>query len=310
MMDKRFPALVFVLSVAGVETQQRPDMSGTWIATNDTPAALAAAPAAVMGPQFALRHDGQTLTVVRRIRDVNVAMTYTLDGSDVRNRIPGALCMPDTESVERGAWEAGGIALTTVGSVPPGGGAMTTLNVKRVLRLETPDTLVVEGTIRDSAQGAPRTVGTAYTRSPDPMPVAGASTPAIRQAPARIAQVAWMSGGWASTSGAEERWTASAGGSMLAVSRTLRNGVMSAFEFLCVVERAGGLVYQAMPNGRMPATDFTLTRIEPTSATFENPAHDFPKLIRYTLLPDGRLEAVVGGDPKQKALTFTFKRQP
>ena len=68
-----------------------------------------------------------------------------------------------------------------------------------------------------------------------------------------------------------------AGGSMLAVSRTLRDGLMSAFEFLCIVERDGGLVYTAMPNGRTPATDFTLTKIDDSSATFENPAHDFPR---------------------------------
>ena len=79
---------------------------------------------------------------------------------------------------------------------------------------------------------------------------------------------------------------------MLAVSRTLRDGLMSAFEFLCIVERDGGLVYTAMPNGRTPATDFTLTKIDDTSATFENPAHDFPKMIRYTKRPDGSLEAV------------------
>ena len=52
---------------------------------------------------------------------------------------------------------------------------------------------------------------------------------------------------------------------------------MSAFEFLCIVERDGGLVYQAMPNGRSPATDFTLTTIDADNAIFENPAHDYPE---------------------------------
>ena len=111
------------------------------------------------------------------------------------------------------------------------------------------------------------------------------------------------------SSAIEERWTPPAGGSMLAISRTVRDGLMSAFEFLCIVERNGGLVYTAMPNGRSPATDFTLTKIDATSATFENPAHDFPKMIRYTKLPDGSLEAVVSGEGGQKAQTFLFKRQ-
>jgi hypothetical protein len=128
---------------------------------------------------------------------------------------------------------------------------------------------------------------------------------------ATIAQVSWIAGTWIGTTGSntfEERWTPSAGGSMLAMARTIRGGVMSAFEFLCIVEREGGLVYQAMPNGRQPATDFKLTKIDAESATFENPAHDFPKMIRYAKRPDGSLEAVVG-DGKQRAQTFVFKRQ-
>ena len=96
---------------------------------------------------------------------------------------------------------------------------------------------------------------------------------------------------------------------MLAVSRTIRDDVMSAFEFLCIVERDGGLVYTAMPNGRQPATDFTLTKIDDASATFENPEHDFPKMVRYTRRADGSLEAVIS-DGGQKAQTFVFKREP
>ena len=99
------------------------------------------------------------------------------------------------------------------------------------------------------------------------------------------------------------------GGAMLAISRTLRDGNMSAFEFLCIVERNGGLVYTAMPNGRTPATDFTLTTIDESSATFENPAHDFPKMIRYTKRPDGSLEAVASGAAGSTPQTFVFRRQ-
>ena len=84
---------------------------------------------------------------------------------------------------------------------------------------------------------------------------------------------------------------------------------MNAFEFLCIVQRNGGLVYQAMPNARQPATDFTMTKLDGTSVTFENPAHDFPKMIRYTLAPDGTLEAVTSGSEKQKPQTFRFKKQ-
>ena len=70
---------------------------------------------------------------------------------------------------------------------------------------------------------------------------------------------------------------------MLAIARTTRDGLMGEFEFLCIVERDGGLVYQAMPNGRQPATDFALTAMDANSVTFENPMHDFPKMVKYVL---------------------------
>jgi hypothetical protein len=80
------------------------------------------------------------------------------------------------------------------------------------------------------------------------------------------------------------------------------------FEFLRIVERDGGLVYVAQPEGR-PPTDFTLTALTAESATFENPAHDFPKVIRYTKRTDGALEASVS-DGAQRSQTFVFQRTP
>ena len=123
--------------------------------------------------------------------------------------------------------------------------------------------------------------------------------------------MSWISGVWIGkgTTTLEERWTPAAGGSMMAVSRTIRDGAMSEFEFLCIVERDGGLVYSAMPNGRTPATDFTLTKIDADSALFENPAHDYPKMIRYTRRADGALEAMIAGEDGHKPQTFVFKRQ-
>ena len=126
---------------------------------------------------------------------------------------------------------------------------------------------------------------------------------------ATIADVAWLAGTWANDGKpamSEERWTSPAGGAMLAVARTIRGEKMVAFEYLRIVEREGGLVYVAQPNGR-PPTDFMLTAFSAQSATFENPAHDFPKMIRYTLKPDGVLEATIS-DGGKRAQTFAFRR--
>ena len=142
-----------------------------------------------------------------------------------------------------------------------------------------------------------------------------AQTPAApRVAPARatLAQLTWLAGDWSGTMGRssiEERWTPSGGGAMLAVSRTIAGERLVAFEFLRIVERDGGLVYIAQPGGR-PPTEFVLTAIDTNAATFENPAHDFPKMIRYTRREDGGLEARVSGANGDRAQSFLFTRQP
>jgi hypothetical protein len=128
---------------------------------------------------------------------------------------------------------------------------------------------------------------------------------------ASIAQLAWIAGTWSGGAGGatfEERWTPPAGGAMLAVSRTLKGDRMVAFEFLRIVERNGGLVYIAQPEGR-PPTDFVLTDIADDSATFENPSHDFPTMIRYARQSDGSLEARIS-DGGSRAQSFVFRRTP
>jgi hypothetical protein len=128
---------------------------------------------------------------------------------------------------------------------------------------------------------------------------------------ASIADVAWMAGTWASADGertVEEHWTSPAGGTMLAVSRTIIGGRLTEFEFLRIVERDGRLVYVAQPDGR-PPTEFAMTRVESTSVTFENPEHDFPKMIRYLVRADGNLVASIAGAGKPER-SWVFRRQP
>jgi hypothetical protein len=128
---------------------------------------------------------------------------------------------------------------------------------------------------------------------------------------AGISEMAWLAGNWGGNGKAvasEERWTPAAGGAMLGVSRTIKGDRMVAFEFLRIIERDGGLVYIAQPDGR-PPTEFVLTSLAGQSATFENPAHDFPKMIRYSLKPDGTLEARISdGGSRGESFLFTKMR--
>jgi Domain of unknown function (DUF6265) len=127
---------------------------------------------------------------------------------------------------------------------------------------------------------------------------------------AAVADVAWMAGTWTSASGketVEEHWTSPAGGAMLAVSRTIAGGKLAEFEFLRIVERDGGLVYVAQPNGR-PPTEFAMTRVDDHSVTFEDPQHDFPTTIRYEKRADGTIVASIAGAGGARAMSWVFRR--
>lgn len=291
--------------------RQNPDFSGGWSAVADAPPGVAPATGPVFGARFWLEHRGDRLTVIRPVRDAVVRAGHTLDGPEVRSPLPGSLCIGESAVVTRVAREGSAIVHTTVASIPPGGQATVPSGARHIFRLEAPDTLVVESTRQAPGQGDRKDVATVYRRISDPPPPEPAR-PAVTTAPAMLGGLAWLSGTWDGTLGTaaiEERWTPAEGGSMLGTSRTVRNTAVTSFEFLCIAERGSSLVYSAMPNGRAPATDFLLTAIDASSATFENPGHDFPKKIRYALRPDGSLEATISGDRGQRAMAFVFTRR-
>ena len=305
------PCSAALAATVAQEKNDKTDLSGVWAAVKDAPATLPLAPSAILGPRFEIRQKGNAFTMARPRGAFSIEATYELGGQEVRMRSPGTGCTGDAYFIEVAAWESNGVSFTSKG-VHAAGTPPTTLNIKRILRLEAPDSLVVEGTIVQDGQS--KQVGSVYKRSTEALPPLSATLPPTKAA-AGIADVAWIAATWmsepAATGGAvtEERWTPPAGGSMIGISRTMRGGGMSAYEFLCIVERDGSLVYNAMPNGRAPATEFVLTSFTKDSATFENPAHDYPKTIKYTRRPDGALETAISGTPSQRVVSVVLKRQ-
>jgi hypothetical protein len=300
------------LLTASASTQSPADFSGTWSLPADAPLSPSGKPmpAPGFGPVINIRQDAGAVTISKMIGGQPVHVVHPLDGSESRSRTPGRLCEGDSHSIWTATRADNTIHTTLVGTLPPGAKAPTRMDVKTAFKLTAADTLVVEITFRNPGMAEPQTRSTTYKKTGPAAEIPAA--PAAPAVQASIAQLEWLGGTWIGTTGTsafEERWTPPAGGSMLSVARSIRNGVMGSFEFLCIVERNGGLVYQAMPNGRQPATDFTLTKMDGQSLKFENPAHDFPKAIAYTLQGDGTLEAVISGTEKQKPQTFRFKRQ-
>ena len=291
--------------------QQPPDFSGAWVASKDAPTGIAAAPSPVFGARFWIKQEQQTVTLTRPVRDTAVVSTHVVGGPEVRSRVPGAQCLGDATVITKMEWEGQALVHRSVSQMGPGVRQPVATGLRHVFKVLAPDTLMVESTMRTSAQSTELTpVATIYKKGTDAAP--SVTAPVATPAQAQLEQMAWLAGHWSvsnATTTVEERWTPASGGSMLAISRTSRNPSVTAFEFLCIAERHGGLVYTAMPNARTPATYFQLTAIDETSATFENPSHDFPKKIRYAMRPDGALEAVVSGVPGSKPITFVFKKQ-
>lgn len=235
-----------------------------------------------------------------RIEDGAVVLVWGHGGrrGDVRVVLDGSITeVPDATTGQvaryRGEWKDGQLAyeidfVRAPGQAPEG-------LIRREFRM-TPDGLIVRF----------RGAEALYRHAADiPMP-----TPAK----ATIGDVAWLAGAWTGTRGSqgqtsiEERWSPPLGGSMLAVSRTVTRGKLVAFEYLRIVEKDGGLVYAAQPNGGA-TTEFVLTEVGPARAVFENPRHDYPKRIVYEVGTDGGLSATIGFTKGGTPRTFEFRAE-
>jgi hypothetical protein len=134
-----------------------------------------------------------------------------------------------------------------------------------------------------------------------------------------IEGLAWMTGYWKSDERGvvnEECWLAPGSGVMLGLHRdTFEDGRME-FEYLRIMETGNGVVYYATPRG-YETTKFTLTAYTNKDgvrqAVFENPDHDFPRQIRYTLNGDRLTAEAEGQDDGQTVVevwTWTRSKFP
>lgn len=129
--------------------------------------------------------------------------------------------------------------------------------------------------------------------------------------PASVGDLAWMSGLWATEQGGrwtEESWSAPRGGVMLGHSRSGSGEALREFEFLRLQAGADGVLdYVAQPGGGPPVA-FRLTARDGTSATFENPAHDFPQRIVYRRDGDSMVATISALDGSN-AMSWTYRRR-
>ncbi|MBM0107692.1 hypothetical protein JM946_23355 [Steroidobacter sp. S1-65] len=125
-----------------------------------------------------------------------------------------------------------------------------------------------------------------------------------------VASLAWLAGCWQAEwgeAGTGEHWLPPAGGTMLGVSRTVKNGKTVEFEFMQLrVNTQGKLVYIALPSGQKETT-FVASAVGDRSVTFENPQHDFPQKVTYQLQSDDQLIARIEGTRNGALRGFDFE---
>lgn len=125
-----------------------------------------------------------------------------------------------------------------------------------------------------------------------------------------IESLYWLAGCWQMTSSHTqivEQWMQPAGGMMLGINRTLKDGRAVEFEFLRISEENGALIYTAIPSGQEKAS-FTLAGGGEGEFIFENKEHDYPQRVIYKS-QDAALLASIDGSLKGKARRIDFPMQ-
>jgi hypothetical protein len=121
----------------------------------------------------------------------------------------------------------------------------------------------------------------------------------------------WLAGRWCmatATRFTEELWLPEAGGQLLGISRSVKDGKAVAFEFMRIESRDGVIQFIAQPGGA-PATVFTANRVAENSFEVENPQHDFPRKINYRREGDTLVATISGpGDGgREQSIDFTYQ---
>jgi len=129
-----------------------------------------------------------------------------------------------------------------------------------------------------------------------------------------IDRLGFMAGCWTLTrpngTKIEEQWLAPAGGAMIGMSRSVRDGKLREYEFMRILPGADGKPqFVAIPSGQAEAA-FPMKEIAENAVTFEAPEHDFPQRILYRLVDKdtlvARIEGSVGG--QARSADFPYRR--
>lgn len=135
--------------------------------------------------------------------------------------------------------------------------------------------------------------------------------PAAAQSPA-LANLDFMAGCWNGDVGpgliVEEHWTQPTVNVILGTTRYIAGDSTTSWEFSLIEAGAAGVIMTPHPSGQAPVP-YRLTRGEKGIAVFENPEHDFPKVIAYRRAAD-TLVARVAGVRRQGTVDWEWRMTP
>jgi hypothetical protein len=171
-------AIVLLAIASSAAAQARPDFSGRWTAEPEpTPTRGGGAggrgrPADMgsgWGSPITISQDANRLTVEymffgRGDMQPPLRFIFALDGSETKNTV--MMGRGIQEQTSHTAWEANKLIITTLHPFPnPAGGKPLTAEVKQVLSLESPTSLVIETTRGGVLGGPASTSRTVYVKS-------------------------------------------------------------------------------------------------------------------------------------------------
>lgn len=120
----------------------------------------------------------------------------------------------------------------------------------------------------------------------------------------------WLLGAWESRDGdtvVREHWSRVSPDTLEGTGETLKGSKPRVSESLRLVKMSDGIFYIARVNHNPLPVAFALTDCDARGASFENPAHDFPKRIEYRRRARDEVLVTVS-DGKQKGFSISFVR--
>lgn len=132
------------------------------------------------------------------------------------------------------------------------------------------------------------------------------------QVVSNVKELSWLEGNWkrinskAGQSGVE-LWSRVSSTELKGRGITLHGSDTALVEKIRIIVQDGSLYYIADVPENKKAVYFLFTDVKPNSFTCENPAHDFPKKIAYSL-KDKKLTATISGGGK--SMEYVFEKNP